>query len=103
MFIVHVHIQVKPGMIEAFREASLENAKNSLTEPGVARFDFVQLMDDPTNFILVEVYKTQEAAAYHKETSHYLKWRDTVADMMAKPRIGIKYKNIFPDEDGWES
>lgn len=103
MVIVHVHVHVKADCVEAFRAASLENARNSVKEPGVARFDVVQQTDDPTRFVLVEVYRTPDDPARHKETAHYLEWRDTVADMMAEPRTGIKYTNIFPDERGWDS
>jgi quinol monooxygenase YgiN len=102
MFIVHVFVHVKPDQIEAFRTATLENARNSIEEPGVARFDVIQQQDDPTRFILVEVYRTSDDPARHKETAHYQKWRDTVADMMAEPRNGVKYTNVFPDEQGWD-
>lgn len=101
MNIVLVHVHVKPEFVEAFKQASVENASNSVKEPGIARFDVIQQADDPTRFILVEVYKTAEASAAHKETAHYLKWRDTVAEMMAEPRQGVKYGNIFPDDGGW--
>lgn len=101
MFIVHVHAHVKPEFVEAFKEATLENARQSIQEPGVARFDVIQQEDDPTRFILVEVYRTPEDAAKHKETAHYPVWRDTVAEMMAEPRTSIKYINIFPDDAGW--
>ena len=101
MNIVFVHVHVKPEFVDAFKQASLENASNSVKEEGIARFDVVQQSDDPTRFVLVEVYKTAEAPAAHKETAHYLKWRDTVAEMMAEPRQGIKYSNIFPDDSGW--
>lgn len=101
MNIVFVHVHVKPEFVEAFKQASLENASSSVKEEGIARFDVVQQADDPTRFVLVEVYKTAEAPAAHKETAHYLKWRDTVAEMMAEPRQGIKYSNIFPDDGGW--
>lgn len=93
MLIVHVHVHVKPESIERFREASLENARNSIQESGIARFDVLQQLDDPSRFVLVEVYRTPEAAAAHKETRHYQVWRDTVADMMAKPRSSIKYSS----------
>jgi quinol monooxygenase YgiN len=102
MMIMLVHIHVKEEFIEAFREATLDNARNSVQEPGVARFDFVQQEDDPTRFVLIEVYRTPEAPAQHKETAHYLKWRDTVTDMMAEPRVGVRYINVFPDESGWD-
>ena len=101
MYIVHVHVHVKPEFVDAFKQATVENASNSVQEEGVARFDVVQQADDPTRFILVEVYKSVEASAAHKETAHYLKWRDTVADMMAEPRQGIKYSNVFPNDGGW--
>ena len=101
MNIVFVHVHVKSEFVEAFKQASLENASNSVKEEGVARFDVVQQADDPTRFVLVEVYKTTEVQSAHKETAHYLAWRDTVTDMMAEPRQGIKYSNIFPDDGGW--
>jgi quinol monooxygenase YgiN len=101
MFIVHVFVHVKDGQIEAFKSATVENASNSVKEPGVARFDIIQQMDDPTRFVLVEVYRTPDDPARHKETAHYQKWRDTVADMMAEPRSSIKYVNVFPDKQGW--
>jgi len=96
MQIVHVHVHVKPEFIEAFKQATLENARNSIQEAGVARFDVIQQTDDPTKFILVEVYKTADAPAAHKETAHYARWRNAVMKMMAAPRQGIKYNNIFP-------
>jgi len=102
MFIVHVFAHVKPDQVEAFESATLENARNSVQEPGVARFDVIQQQDDPTRFVLVEVYRTLDDPARHKETAHYQKWRDTVADMMAEPRTSIKYTNVFPDEQGWD-
>jgi autoinducer 2-degrading protein len=101
MFIVHVHVHVKPELVDAFREATLENARNSVQEPGIARFDVIQQLDDPTRFVLVEVYRTPEDPARHKETAHYQKWRDTVAEMMAEPRHSMKYANVFPDDAGW--
>ena len=103
MLRVHVHVQVKPDQVEAFRSATLENARHSIKEPGIARFDVLQQQDDPTRFVLVEVYRTTEDPARHKETPHYQKWRGTVADMMAQPRTSIKYTNIFPDDRGQEN
>ncbi len=97
MNIVLVHVHVKPEFVDAFKQASVENASNSVKEDGIARFDVIQQNDDPTRFILVEVYKDVEAAAAHKETAHYVKWRDIVAEMMAEPRQGIKYTNIYPE------
>ena len=102
MFIVHVFIHVKPHRIEDFKKATLENARNSVLEPGIARFDVVQHLEDPTRFILVEVYRTPEDPARHKETAHYQTWRDTVEDMMAESRTSIKLTNLFPDEKGWD-
>jgi quinol monooxygenase YgiN len=102
MFIVHVFIHVKPDRIEEFKKATLENARNSVLEPGIARFDVVQHLEDPTRFILVEVYRTPEDPARHKETAHYQTWRDTVEDMMAESRTNIKLTNLFPDEKGWD-
>jgi quinol monooxygenase YgiN len=101
MNIVLVHVHVKPECIEQFKEITLENARNSVKEPGVARFDVLQQADDPTLFVLVEVYRDADAPALHKETAHYLAWRDQAINMMAEPRYGIKYTNIFPDESGW--
>ena len=101
MLVVHVFAHVKPEKVEAFREATIKNARNSVQEPGIARFDVCQQQDDPTRFVLVEVYRTTEDPGRHKETAHYQKWRDTVADMMAEPRTSIKYANVFPDENGW--
>lgn len=101
MHIVHVHVHVKAEMVEAFKQATKENASNSVKEPGIERFDVIQQVDDRTKFILVEVYKTAQASAAHKETAHYIKWRDTVAEMMAEPRQGIKYSNIYPDDANW--
>ncbi|MBM3745568.1 MAG: antibiotic biosynthesis monooxygenase [Acidobacteria bacterium] len=101
MLIVHVHAHVKPDCVEAFKEATVENARNSVQEPGVARFDVIQQADDPARFILVEVYRTPEAPAQHKETAHYQKWRDAVAPMMAEPRTSVKYANLFPPDEGW--
>jgi quinol monooxygenase YgiN len=101
MLVVHVFVHVKPDQVDAFKAACLENARNSVQEPGIARFDVIQQQDDPTRFVLVEVYCTPEDSARHKETAHYQKWRDTVADMMAEPRSSIKYGNVFPDDEGW--
>ena len=101
MLIVHVHVRVKPEFIEPFRLATAENARNSVQEPGIARFDVAQQADDATRFVLVEVYRTPDAAAQHKETRHYQVWRDTVAEMMAEPRSSVKYSNLFPSDEGW--
>ena len=101
MFIVHVHVHVKPEFVEAFKTATLANARASVQEPGIARFEVVQQQDDPTRFVLVEVYRDATAAAAHKETAHYPIWRDAVAPMMAAPRQSVKFNNVFPEEKGW--
>ena len=101
MLIVHVHVRVKPDSVETFRHATIENAQNSIQEPGIARFDVVQQRDDATRFVLVEVYHDDNAAAAHKETAHYAKWRDAVAAMMAEPRSSVKFTNVFPGSTGW--
>lgn len=102
MLIVHVFVHLKPDQIEAFKIATLENARNSKGESGIARFDVIQEKDDPTRFVLVEVYRSSQDPAKHKQTAHYQKWRDTVASMMAGPRTSITYTNVFPDEQGWD-
>jgi len=101
MLIVHVHARVRPQSMEAFKEATIENARQSMKEPGIARFDVIQQADDPARFILVEVYRTADAPAQHKETAHYQTWRETVAPMMAEPRTSVKYSNLFPTDEGW--
>ena len=101
MFIVHVYVHVKPESVQAFKQATVENARNSVQEPGIARFDVIQQLDDPARFVLVEVYRTPDDPARHKETAHYQTWRDTVAEMMAEPRRAVKYGNVFPDDPGW--
>lgn len=101
LFIVHVSARVKPEAIDAFRAATVENARHSVEEPGVARFDVLQQPDDPARFLLVEVYRSPEAAVAHKATAHYLRWRDTVADMMLEPRSSVKFANVFPSDEGW--
>jgi quinol monooxygenase YgiN len=101
MLIVHVHARVKPESVADFRQATIRNARSSVQEPGVARFDVVQLQEDATRFVLIEVYRTPEAQAAHRETAHYAKWRDAVAPMMAEPRQSVKYNAVFPDSQGW--
>jgi (4S)-4-hydroxy-5-phosphonooxypentane-2,3-dione isomerase len=101
MLIVQVYVHVKPEFVEAFRAATIDNATHSVQEPGIARFDVLQQQDDPTRFLLTEVYRSVEATAAHKETAHYLRWRDTVAPMMAEPRSSVKYTNICPNDEGW--
>ncbi len=101
LLVVHVHVRVKPECVEAFKAATLENARNSVQEPGIARFDVIQQSGDPARFVLVEVYRTPQAPAQHKETAHYATWRDAVAEMMAEPRTAVKYSNLFPADEGW--
>ena len=101
MLVVHVNVKVKPESVEAFKQATMANARESIREPGIARFDVVQQRDDPTRFVLVEVYRTPEAPAAHKETKHYQTWRDAVAPMMAEGRTSLKFANVFPDDPQW--
>jgi quinol monooxygenase YgiN len=100
MVIVHVHVRVVAGGADAFRQATLANARESVREPGVARFDVIQQEDDPSRFELIEIYRTSDAAAAHKATAHYLTWRDAVAPLMAEPRTSTKYRAIFPESPG---
>jgi (4S)-4-hydroxy-5-phosphonooxypentane-2,3-dione isomerase len=101
MLIVHVHVRVKSESLADFRRETLENARASVQEPGIARFDVVVQKDDATRFVLIEVYRSPEAAAAHRETAHYAKWRDAVASMMAEPRQRTEYNAVFPDAQGW--
>ena len=101
MLVVHVHVHLKPEHVDGFKQASLANARESIKEPGIARFDVVQQQDDPTRFVLVEAYRTADAPAAHKETRHYQMWRDAVAPMMAEPRSSTKFNNVFPDDQAW--
>ena len=101
MLVVHIHVRVKPEAVEAFKLATMQNARQSIKEPGIARFDVVQQEDDPTRFVFVEVYRSADAPAAHKITSHYQVWRDAVASMMAEPRANVKFNNIFPADEGW--
>jgi quinol monooxygenase YgiN len=101
MHIVHVHVYVKSEFVEAFRQATIENARNSVQEVGVARFDVVQQADDPTRFVLVEAYRHRDDQLKHRETAHYQTWRDAVAPMMAEPRTATQYTNVFPEDQGW--
>jgi len=103
MLIVHVHVRVKPDQVEAFQAAARANARESVREPGIARFDVVQQRDDPTRFVLVEAYRSTEDTVRHKQTAHYLTWRDTVAPMMAEERRSVQYVNVFPGDNGWDS
>jgi quinol monooxygenase YgiN len=97
MLIVHVHVHVKSELVEAFKAATLANARESIREPGIARFDCLQQTDDPARFLLIEIYRDADAPARHKETSHYKTWRDAVAPMMAESRASVKFSQLFPE------
>lgn len=101
MHIIVVHIQVKPEFVEAFRAATLENARNSIQEEGILRFDVLQQADDPTRFMLYEVYRSTDDPPKHRETAHYKTWRATVDKMMAADRTRLEWVNLFPDDSGW--
>jgi len=101
MLVVHVHVHVKPECVEGFKQATLDNARKSVNEAGIARFDVVQQADDASRFVLIEVYRDPDAPARHKETAHYVRWRDTVAPMMAEPRTSVKFANLFPEDADW--
>ncbi|MGQ0714565.1 MAG: putative quinol monooxygenase [Gemmatimonadaceae bacterium] len=102
MLVVHVFVHVKAEAVDRFIAATRENARNSVLEPGVMRFDVVQQENDPTRFVLVEVYRNPEAPARHKETAHYATWREAAEPMMAEPRRSVKYRALSPEPDGWE-
>ena len=101
MLVVHVHVKVKPDFVEAFKEATIKNARASLKEPGIARFDLIQHADDPVRFVLVDAYRSPEAPAAHKSTPHYAEWRDQMEAFMAEPRFSVKYAGIFPGDEAW--
>lgn len=103
MLVVHVHVHVKSDCVDDFRTATLDNARQSLNEPGVARFDVIQDQNDPTHFVLVEAYKTEGAPSAHKETAHYKTWRDRVEAMMAQPRSSQKYESLYPEAERWQT
>jgi autoinducer 2-degrading protein len=102
MIVTCVHVHIKPDSVDSFIEASILNHRGSVKEPGNLRFDLIQQSDDPTRFMLYEAYESEEAAALHKTLDHYLQWRESVKDMMAEPRYGVKYKIIEPgDRTRW--
>jgi (4S)-4-hydroxy-5-phosphonooxypentane-2,3-dione isomerase len=104
MLVVHVHVRVMPGRVDDFLAATLVNARASLGEPGVLRFDVIQDQADPEHVVLTEVYRDDDASAAHKLTPHYAVWRDAVAEMMAEPRASAKFSAVFPgDGEGWSS
>lgn len=101
MHIVHIHIRIKPEALDGFTEATLANARNSILEPGIARFDVIQDKDDPTRFTLVEVYRTEADVDRHKASAHYSAWAEAVTDMLAEPRTREMYRNVYPEDSGW--
>ncbi len=101
LHILHVQVHVRPESIDAFREATLKNAQGSRAEPGVLRFDVLQDTKEPARFVLVEVYRDTAAHAAHRETAHYLAWRDAVTDMMAETRSSRTFVNVDPGDGGW--
>ncbi len=102
MHIVHIQVRVKPESVEAFRRVTIDNARSSLREPGVVRFDVVQRCDDPTRFVLVEVYRTRDDPPRHRQTAHYAAWRDAAERMMVEPRSKVEYVNVYPEDESWE-
>ena len=104
MLIVHVHARVRPERVDDFLVTTLANARESLAEPGVLRFDVIQDQADPAHVVLTEVYRDEQAPAAHKLTAHYAAWRDAVAEMMAEPRQSVRYSTVFPaGSRGWAS
>ncbi len=101
LLIIHVHVRVTPGSEPAFLAATLANAEASRREPGVLRFDVLQEREDALRFVLVEIYRDAAAAAAHKQTEHYARWRDAVAGLMAEPRRGVAHRNVSPDDAGF--
>ncbi len=98
---MQVNVHVKPEHIEEFKQATIANASGSVQEPGIARFDVIQSVEDPARFLLVEVYRKEEAMAEHKTTAHYHAWLEKVTDMLAEPRTRAMYRNVFPEDQGW--
>lgn len=101
MIILHVHLHVKPEHIAAFKQATIENASNSVREPGIVRFDVIQQVDDPSRFMLLEVYRDAAAQVSHKETAHYHNWVAKVTDMLVEPRTRQTYANVYPPDQDW--
>lgn len=99
MFVVCVHVHVKPENVEQFIEATLANARNTVEEPGALRFDVLQQIDDPSRFVLYEAYRDEAGAKAHKETPHYARWREAVEPWMAEPRRGVQHRSHFPETD----
>jgi (4S)-4-hydroxy-5-phosphonooxypentane-2,3-dione isomerase len=102
MYIVLVHLHIKAEYNDQFKQATFENARNSIQEAGIIRFDVIQQIEDPDRFALIEVYRSPEDQLKHRETKHYQIWKDAVGEMMAEPRQGVKYESLFPDEPDWK-
>lgn len=102
MLVVIVHVHVKAEYIDAFSKASIENASNSLKEEGLSFFDVIQENEDPSKFVLLEVYRDDTAAKAHKDTAHYKKWKTAVEEMMAEPRFSVKYHDVYPPVEFWQ-
>lgn len=101
MYIVQVFLHVKPDKVAEFETATVENARKSVKEPLVARFDLARQLDDPTRFILIEIYRSAEGHAQHRATSHYKKWQEVAEPLMVEPRTRIICENVFPEDSGW--
>lgn len=102
MHVVIVNIHIKADKIDVFKNLTIENARNSLMEPGIIRFDFLQQSEDPSRFALVEVYRTPEDQLLHRETKHYQEWRNNVDYLQLEARVGTKYINVYPEESEWK-
>ncbi|MGD0018584.1 MAG: antibiotic biosynthesis monooxygenase [Candidatus Limnocylindrales bacterium] len=100
MYVTLVHVHVKPEHVADFIESIRANHEGSVREPGNLRFDILQSVDDPTRFIAYEAYRDEASATAHKETPHYLAWRDQAADWMVEPRVGVRYNGLFPELPG---
>ena len=102
MYVACIHVHVKPEQRQAFLDATLDNARNTVQEPGNLRFDVHQSLDEPNRFLLYEVYRDEPGMKAHKATAHYARWAEAVAPLMAEPRLGVKYTSCFPeDEQDW--
>jgi|SRR6185437_10086824 len=101
MHILHVQVHIKPEFVDAFRDATIENARHSRQEPGCARFDLIQQIDDSTRFVLVEIYRDASSHAAHRDTAHYKSWAEKAADMFAEPRTRAIYRNIDPGDEAY--
>ncbi|ODS53100.1 MAG: antibiotic biosynthesis monooxygenase [Acidobacteria bacterium SCN 69-37] len=101
MILQLVRLRVKPDAIEAFTAATLDNTRHSRHEPGIVQFALVRQQDDPTRFVIIEAFKDEAAIAAHRQTPHYLRWRDTVPDMLAEPRDVVKADSVDPADADW--